>query len=363
MSVAKFVFQPSLKGDYQMIEKIKIINFRCFRQLELSALKRFSVLVGPSGSGKTAFLEALFLVGAGSAEVYLRTRKWRGLLGNVALTGSKASYESLFRELFFGFDPRAGARIEIVDTAAGFRKLNIGFKRELEFDISLKEPVGDAFAVEPIMFRWKTPGTHAESIVKVKDGQLNFGGTTSVYPIWLISNQVQENYVQYYSELSKRGQADEINRIFCKAFPKVRSLSIESAAGEYSVFAELYPHGEKIPIGMLSSGMNKFFSILCAIASNPNGVVLIDEIESGFYFESLPFLLKNVCDFCELTNVQLIATTHSYELLESFASAMKGREDNFDLLRSTSNDDGSVDIRISRGTAAISTIRQHLEVR
>lgn len=351
------------RETYLMIERIKVVNFRCFQQLELSALRRFNVLVGPSGSGKTALLEAIFLAGAGSAEAYLRMRKWRGLGGAFNLTGSKASYESLFREIFYAFDPEQGARIELTDSEIGSRKLSIGFKGELEFKFSIKEPISNAFIVEPIVFHWKTAGTHAESAVEIKDGQLAFSGTANVYPVWLISPAAPDNYVLHYSELSKRGNAAPIVEAFCKAFPKVRGLSIESAAGEYAVFADLSPHGEKLPIGMLSSGMNKYFYILTAIGSNPNGVVLIDEIESGFYYESLPFMLKSICDFAEENGVQLIMTTHSYELLESISKAMEGREEHFGLLRSIPSDDGTVDIKITRGSSAISAIRQHLEVR
>jgi len=353
----------SQRGDYLMLEKIKITNFRCFKQLELGPFRRFNVIVGPGGSGKTTLLESIFLAGGGSAEIYLRLRRWRGLAGPISIANSRASYESLFRELFYGFNADQGARIELFDSLLGARRLAIGFKGDLEFRISIKEPVGNAFIIEPIVFQWKTSAGSKESTVEVKDGQLSFTGTTDVYPAWMISPTAPENYVQFYSELSKRGDADSINEIFCRTFPQVRGIAIESAAGEFAVFAELAPHGKKIPIGVLSSGMNKYFSILTAIASNPKGVVLIDEIEGGFYYEALPQILKSICDFAEENGVQIIAATHSLELLQNFALAMEGREEDFALLRSIPDQDGPSDIKISRGAAAISAIRQHLEVR
>jgi ABC-type lipoprotein export system ATPase subunit len=348
-----------------MIEKLKITNFRCFKQLELAHLRRLNVLVGPSGSGKTAFLEAIFLAGAGSAEAYLRMRKWRGLVGPFNFSGSKASYESLFREIFFGFDPKAGARIELADSEIGARKLEIGLKGEMEFSITLKEPIGSAFLVEPIVFRWKTSGhTTAESVIEIRDGQFNISGSADVYPVWLVSPAAPENYVQHYSELSKRGLTKPIDEAICKLFPQVQGISIESAAGEFAIFASLVGgNGEKIPIGMLSSGMNKYFSILTVLASNPNGVLVIDEVENGFYYESMNAILKSICDFAEDNNVQIIATTHSYELLNAFSLAVEGREEDFSLMRSKQAPDGTVDINISRGEAAVSAIRQHLEVR
>jgi ABC-type lipoprotein export system ATPase subunit len=353
------------RKEYLMLEKIRITNFRCFKKLELGPFKRFNVLVGPSGSGKTAFLEAIFLAGGGSAEIYLRIRKWRGLTGPISIGNTKAAYESLFREIFYGFNPEPGAFVELDDSRLGTRKLSIGFKGELEFRLSIKEPVGNAFVIEPIIFQWKAYGRKAaESTVEVKDGQLAVSGTTDVYPIWLISPAAPESLVHIYSELSKRGKANLLIEEFCRTFPKVRGLTIESAAGEFAIFADLLHHEEKLPIGTLSAGMSKYLSILIAIAANPKGVVLIDEIESGFYFESLPLLLKSICDFAESNDVQLIATTHSYELLESFALAMEGREEHFDLLRSVPNDDdGTVEIKISRGPAAISAIRQRIEIR
>jgi AAA domain, putative AbiEii toxin, Type IV TA system len=346
-----------------MIDKIKIVNFRCFKQLELNNLRQFNVMVGPSGTGKTAFLEAIFLAAASSAEVYLRLRRWRGLSGPINFTGSKASFESLFREMFFGFDPKPGARIELLDSDTGWRRFSVGFKGEMEFRISIREPISSAFSVEPILFQWKTDSGHSESLVEIEDGKFHITGTSDVYPIWLISPAAPDNYVQFYSELSKRGKAGPIIEAFCKMYPQVNGLSIESSAGDFSVFADLPNHGEKIPIGMLSAGMSKYFSVLTAIASNPRGVVIIDELESGFYYEALPDLLKSICDFAQDNKVQLIATTHSYELLDGFASAMEGREELFGLLRTNLNPNGVVDIRISRGPAAVSAIRQHLEVR
>jgi ABC-type lipoprotein export system ATPase subunit len=348
-----------------MIQKLKITNFRCFQEIELAHLRRFNVLVGPSGSGKTAFLEAIFLAGAGSAEVYLRMRKWRGLSGSFNFTGSKASYESLFREIFFGFDPKPGARIELADSEIGARKLEIGLKGEMEFSIMLREPIGSAFLVDPIIFRWKTSGhTTAESVIQIQDGQFKISGSADVYPVWLISPAAPDNYVQHYSELSKRGLTKDIDDVIRKLFPQVQGISIESAAGDFAIFVKLAGRKEeKIPIGMLSSGMNKFHSILTVIASNPNGVLLIDEIENGFYYENMNTILQSICDFAEVHKVQIIATTHSYELLNAFALAVGGREEDFSLLRSKQAQGGTVEISISRGEAAVSAIRQNLEVR
>jgi len=356
-------------GESVMIDKIEISNFRCFKSLTIGGLKKFNVLVGPSGSGKTALLEALFLVAGGSAEIYYRLRRWRGLGAGeflpLSLTGTRMSYESMFRELFFGFDNKASARVEIIDSKMGYRRVSVNYKPEAEYELPLDEEGPQNFIqVNPIVFSWKTPIMHVESKVQIKEGKVQFAGTNDVYPIWLISPSAPVGYAQHFSDLSKGGESGPVVDEFRNLFPIVRGLSLESSAGQMALFVELSPFKEKMPIGMISAGMNKYLEVMVAIASNPGGVVLIDEIENGFYYESLPIMLRSVCRFAEERKVQLIATTHSYEFLEAFASVMsEGREQHFNLLRSSRNVDGSVDIRISRGPSAKAAILQHFEVR
>ena len=94
---------------------------------------------------------------------------------------------------------------------------------------------------------------------------------------------------------------------------------------------------EKLPIGSVSGGISRFLSIVIGIASIPNGVLLIDEFEGGFYYAHLPEILEKICSFCETCNVQVFASTHSYEFLQRMLPVMRKRRDTaneFTLLRS-----------------------------
>ena len=48
-----------------------------------------------------------------------------------------------------------------------------------------------------------------------------------------------------------------------------------------------------------------------------NGTVLIDEIENGFYHTIHAKIWKNLAMLARKYNVQIIATTHSYECIEA----------------------------------------------
>src|SRR5271166_6060768 len=83
-----------------MIERLTIRNFRCFESLDLQKFARVNIVVGENASGKTAFLESLFFGGGGNPEIALRFRAWRGL-GLMQAARTRASYQALWRELFF----------------------------------------------------------------------------------------------------------------------------------------------------------------------------------------------------------------------------------------------------------------------
>src|SRR5262249_30220886 len=66
---------------YQMIDEVRITNFRRFALAELKSCRRINVIIGDNGMGKTALLEALFLAAGRTPEIATRVRGWRGLEG------------------------------------------------------------------------------------------------------------------------------------------------------------------------------------------------------------------------------------------------------------------------------------------
>jgi ABC-type transport system involved in cytochrome c biogenesis ATPase subunit len=349
-----------------MVETIKIKNFRCFKELSIGGLRRFSVVVGHSGSGKTALLESLFIAAGGGAQVYFKLRTWRGLGNIVSLTGSRVSFEALFREIFFGFDQDTPASIEFLDSRLGRRTLTIQYQKKADYSVSSKGGrIDTAFAIDPIVFRWKIGAKQvSESIVQIDEGALKFKGQADVYPVWLVSPYAPDDSVQGFSDLNKNGSAGPILTAFKSLFPLAHDLSVEISSGQANIYCSIEPFRQKLPIGMLSSGMNKFLTIIVTIASNPGGVVLIDEVESGFYYEHMASMLRSVLDLAETQNVQIIATTHSYEMLKAIAEVTEGeREESFSLLRAERATTGEASVTITRGHGARSLIEQGFEIR
>jgi hypothetical protein len=88
-----------------------------------------------------------------------------------------------------------------------------------------------------------------------------------------------------------------------------------------------------IPINVMGDGMRKILSFLAAVAAMKNGVLLIDEIENGLHYASLSIAWKALFSACKEYNVQIIATTHSYECIEAFSKAYDALEPEGDDIR------------------------------
>jgi hypothetical protein len=349
--------------DKLMIDSVQIKNLHGFKDLSIGGLKRINVIAGDSGSGKTAFLESIFVAGGANPEVYMRTRHWRGLADPVRFVGSRRGYESLFRELFFDFDQKQSAVVQFNDSDKGERSLAIKYKAEDTYTLPLKgRGEVSPMAMVPLQFKWTIKGKSHDAAIQIKDGNLTFSGFQEVYPFWLISPAAPVPVAEHFSELSKRKQHVPIVDAIRQVFPAISALSLESIAGQIVVCASLDYLAEKLPIGMVSGGITKYLWILTAIASNPGGVVLIDEIESGIYYRSLRIVLNSIVGFAREHHVQLFVTTHSAEFLEAIADVMEGQGDHFTFIHSERIEKECL-MRTARGPSSIAAIRQHIELR
>ena len=133
-------------------------------------------------------------------------------------------------------------------------------------------------------------------------------------------------------------------------FPNITDLSVEILPGGITaLYCSTKELEEKIQLGLVSTGINKLMLLLLYIASSPNGVVVVDEIENGFYYKALPKVWDAVCFFCKKYDVQLFASTHSRECLDALKPFMKESEADFRLLRAEVSKENVHAIRVFNG--------------
>jgi len=176
-----------------------------------------------------------------------------------------------------------------------------------------------------------------------------------------IPNSPQEN-ASLFSELSKDGRLQPVIDAMREEFPFVNTLSLEINSGFATVFAEVEGQKHRLPVGLISDGVHKLLTILLIIATSPNGTILIDEIEDGFYFKKMASTWKVIHGFAKANGTQIFATTHSQECLAALLPVLEANEDDFALIRA-SRSNGSIRFSVNDGRRFASALSQEFELR
>jgi hypothetical protein len=349
-----------------MIESLQISNFRGFERLELRGLRRINIIVGENSSGKTAFLESVFLAGGGSPEIALRLQAQRGLGQPFQITLDRTSYESLWKYLFHGFDQKEVISIQLVGSPANTRSVTVAYSEQDSLTLPLGKAGLDSPFIVPVTFEWKdSSGDVYRAQPKITGQGLTIAGTGETMPIFLFSSAVSLNageIASRFSELDTQGKSGAVVAGLKEIFPYLEGASIQVISGVPTLHATLSYSDLKVPLGLLSGGINKLVGILLTLASRPQGVVLIDEIENGFYYQLVPSIWSALLSSCKKHNTQIFASTHSEECLRALLKSIGENEEEFALIR-TERKNGRCAARVLGGRQLHSAIEQNIEVR
>ena len=86
--------------------------------------------------------------------------------------------------------------------------------------------------------------------------------------------------------------------------------------------------GEQLlPAALLGDGALRLLTIALAIGESEGGIVLIDEIENGLYYQVMEQVWEAIGELAQSLNVQLFATTHSEECLRAAHTAFSKTKD------------------------------------
>ena len=83
----------------------------------------------------------------------------------------------------------------------------------------------------------------------------------------------------------------------------------------------------RVPLRSLGDGAVRIFSTALALANGQDGFVLIDEVENGIHHSIQTDFWRMILQTAHKNNVQVVATTHSWDCVKGFAQASKDYEE------------------------------------
>ncbi|HJT78390.1 MAG TPA: AAA family ATPase [Gemmataceae bacterium] len=320
-----------------MFRSFTVKNFRCFRDLTIGNLQRVNLIAGRNNTGKTALLEALqihsspqdcelpFLVNQLRSPEALRkySQEVAGWLfhdkqGDNGLELLSEDEEGHMRSL----------RCWLMDAASATARFP-------ELQRWLESPFARLLwnSGRPwLILRGESDGQATMAVAVPQETETGNGlGSLGNSPVtWYGPSRFlgsgpssSEADAAAFSELEATNRQGEVVANLTFLEPRLKRLSLLLVGGKPVIHGELCGVSRLVPVPFMGEGLRRLLSLLLAIAGASGGRVLVDEIENGLHYSVLKDVWKAVAQAARQAEVQVFATTHSWECVrwahEAFA--------------------------------------------
>lgn len=339
-----------------MFQDLEIRNFRLFKHIKLERLGQINLLAGGNNSGKTSVLEALLLLSSGGHPRLVL--ELNGLRLKESRLGDKLR-ETHFNPLFYQFDYTKSIEITSEKNSLNSMKLTIKVKRKNFDSISLNNlsSVTENKSLIPTSqstFKANTEEMYSDLCLEYTlnrlDNELNSESEEIPKKNYLrirndglsiekdpsqeeppvagifISGGAEslQEYAIALGELRRRKQSDSLVKVLKIIEPRLVDLEENSVAGYPMIWGDI-GLAELVPLPMMGEGMIHVARIFLSMPKVAGGVLLIDEIENGIHYSALEKLWTAIAAAAEQAQVQVFATTHSYECMAAAHRALGKR--------------------------------------
>jgi len=328
-------------------ENLKIKNFRGFKELTISNLTRINLFVGKNAVGKTALLEAVFVhSGFYNPSLEISVNALRGLepYKSDPLTSFEVPWSSLFNDYKMEDPIEIESDNEKGKSKTRLKALNLEEKIQLVEKLRRETfgmPVFSAESIQVLQFQFqrdiKQENREYFLILDQNDLRVLPVPQSPDFSTIIIPSSrrpVPQELSEKFSKLmisDKKLIKDivDVSRIF---EPRLREITILTVGNIPILHADI-GIGRFVPIYYLSEGLVRALYIGLSMFEVRNGVLLIDEIENGIHYSVLRDFWKFLSKLSELFNVQIFATTHSYECIAAAHEAFSKDSSDFKLYR------------------------------
>ncbi len=342
-----------------MLKQLKIENFRCFKSFELSHVGKINLLVGENNSGKTSILEAI--------QLFSSRADFKSLEQIMTNRGEYFQDEEEFdiSHLFYKHEINPEQYILISDTNqdnSKYIKLLI-----IEFQ-SHKETKGASKNFEQI--EAKNEDYKFTEVIKVITEKKTIGKTiktehaSNIYDISsqgkLLNICLRPGLRSYGLKIESNNEILKTKFVTSSSLTPLESLklfnqivltpeeelvyqalqiiepNIERIAPvsnelrnnntHSGFFVRLSDTHKRIPIGSMGDGIWRILGLSLALVSAKDGVLLVDEIDTGLHYTALENMWKLIWETSKKLNVQVFATTHNSDCWKAL-EALTNRED------------------------------------
>lgn len=294
-----------------LLDSLEIKGYRCFEHLTIEKLGRVNLIVGKNNVGKTALLEALWIYAQGGHEMnqfmvattvlFNRNERMKLVTPHVRST-SFLNFNPLTEESNRSLNNLFYMRPEAIKNPVSFQIGSMNNRSHVKITFQMPSKVN-----EPIKF-----DTESNSEFRIRNEFISLNGLNpdTISVLW--DSIFLTQYENLVSE-SLRLILPELVHVGLVAYPYDSTVRFP--------IAKTADSNKPVPLRSLGEGTNRLFGIALALSNCFDGMLFVDEIESGLHYSVLPDVWDLIFKTARDLNVQVFATTHSYDCIEAFAQA------------------------------------------
>ena len=339
-----------------MLQSLKIEGFRGFQNFEMANLGRINLLVGKNNSGKTSILEAIqFLYAQNNIDIFLETISYRGEFAWLEnkLAGRTKVFEIC--HLFPGHEIIPSKEIIIIGSRESHQESVTISVKSIPIQLSLYSDKNDDLNNDNIFddeewnklllsIRWSQSQKPIElellaNGTLARDSIRRMASLSRISHKIGIDNKIELRFLTPFS-LTSSDMAALFDNIVLSPLedliieslkiiePKIERIA-SVVSGKYltsnnlgvrgGFLIKIKNHDQPIPIGSLGDGFWRMLGLVLAMVNLENGILLVDEIDSGLHFTVMTDMWKVVWETAKRLNIQVFATTHSRDCWQSLA--------------------------------------------
>lgn len=319
-------------------DELQISNFRGIDNAKLKKLEQVNLIVGKNNSGKTSLLEAMFLLsGMSNPELLLSINTFRSL---------KLANDNDFKYIFYNLNMDKSIKLSgkisgierratispYADTTRDIFIKNIEDQKLFDPSLigyisfnelgqvdksSLKNEIKE---IEGIKITFKNNNDPEQEVyISIKNGRIRLSNTykENLSTRYLNSQITLADKGTDLSSIVKKKRINSLVDILKTIEPNLIDIQI---ANDNSIYFDI-GEDELLPINVMGDGIRRTLAVLSSMYDMRDGVLLIDEIENGLHYSSIKIFWRAILELAKQFDVQIIATTHSYEAVKALKDA------------------------------------------
>lgn len=313
------------------LESLVIYHFRAFSSLTIKRLGRVNLIVGKNNVGKSSLLEALWLyANQGHLEIVWKILEARNEGRRPErITQAETPIGEIeqidvchdaIKQLFYqgaNSNQQNYANIGPIGPDHTILTLKLGLKPDQHtgHDVpAFKTEIGrhkHADRVDVASNRWDWKGGSEQCVMVAANG---------------LDAKTIERFWDKVVLTSLEDDVLNALRLIASKVDRVSLVASRNGLLRRTPVAKVDGLADPIPLRRLGEGMNRLFGIALALVNAKDGMLLIDEIESGLHYSVQPDVWRLVFEVARRLNIQVFATTHSWDCLTAFQEAAKSYE-------------------------------------